>query len=197
MLTRSVIVATTLTVGLVAGVGSSALAVAFVPGNESGSKQSVQAIADAGQDPAEGASSSFVNGIPAIVTLPPVALDGVEDQTVPDAEAATEVRTDDPSPTPSASETPSEGSGASNSATGSENSGNGNSGSGDSEQSAADKAAQKQAKKDQKAAEEKAKKDKKAAEEQAKKDKKAAEEQAKKDKKDKKDESESDEELDD
>ena len=55
-------VATTLTVGLVAGVGSSALAIAFVPGDASGVTQSVQAIAAPAQDPAEGSVSSMSPG---------------------------------------------------------------------------------------------------------------------------------------
>ena len=80
MLTRSAILATTLAVGLVGVVGSSALAVAFVPGNQSGSTQDVPAIAVADQDPAEGTSSAFLAGVPAIVPITaPIALDAPDE----------------------------------------------------------------------------------------------------------------------
>jgi hypothetical protein len=181
MLTRSVAVATTLAVGLVAGVGSSALAVAFVPADDAGSAQSVLAIADTGQDPSDGASFAFLSGTPTVVTLPPVSLDGASQKDAPDADASSETSTDDPTPAPTESGVPTEdsasgengNSGNGNSGNGNGNSGSGNSGSGSSGQSDAEKAAEKQAKKDKKAAEEQAKKDKKAAEEQAKKDKKS------------------------
>ncbi len=161
MRTRSAILATTLTVGLVAGVGTSALAVAFVPGDQSGSEQHVGAIASTSQDPAEGASSTFSNGEPAVLKVPTVVVDGRSGDR--SATASPEVATEPP--------------------TTSQDSGKAEDKAAKEQAKKDKKAADEQAKKDKKAADEQAKKDKKAADEQAKKDKKAADEQAKKDKK--------------
>ena len=161
MRTRSVVIATTLTVGLVAGVGSSALAIAFVPGDSSGVTTGVQAIASPTQDPAEGSIAWFIDGTPVKVTVPgPFAVDDGGDE--PDTEVAPVAEVDpaaEPAPSPSAS---SSGAVNGNAGNGNSGSGNGNSGNGNgnSGQSAEDKAKEDKAKKDKKAAEDKAKKDK-------------------------------------
>ena len=166
MLTRSVVLATTLTVGLVAGVGSSALAIAFVPGDSSGPTQLVQAIASSTQDPADGSHSSFLDGAPVTVALPkPIVVDN-EGEPAAKTESGGAV---DPATGPSPTASPSSGPSAEDTAT---------------EDKKDQKAAEDKAKKDEKAAEKQAKRDQKAAEEQAKKDQKAAEEQAKQEKKD-------------
>jgi hypothetical protein len=146
MLTRSVVLATTLTVGLVAGVGSSALAVAFVPGDSSGVTELVQAIAAPAQDPAEGSNASFIDGTPVKVHLPRlIVIHDQGDEPAADADPAT-----DPAPEPTGHEgRPTSGN------SGDDNSGNDNSG-----QSAEDKAKEDKAKED-KAKEDKAKEDKK------------------------------------
>jgi hypothetical protein len=148
MLTRGVVLATVLTVGLVAGVGSSALAVAFIPGNASGESQNAQAIAASSQDPAEGSSASLVAGAPVIVTVAePIAVDGWDDSSSgSDADSPEIVPATEPAPA----------------APGSEGS-DSNSGSSNSGQSVEDKAKDDKAKKDKekKEKEEKEKKDKK------------------------------------
>jgi hypothetical protein len=185
MLTRSVVLATTLTVGLVAGVGSSAIAVAVLPGDASGATQLVEAIASPTQDPAEGSHAWFIESTPVTLTIAkPLVIDGGDSDSDEPAAKVDPANEHDPATTPSPSPSASD-SGTANGNSGS-NSGNStspsNSGSTLEDKAKDDKAKEDKAKKDRKAAEEQAKK---AAEEQAKKDKKAAEEQAKKDKDDK------------
>jgi hypothetical protein len=155
MRTRSVVLATTLTVGLVAGVGSSALAIAFVPGDTSGVTEGVQAIATPTQDPAEGSTSWFIAGSPVTVAAPEtIVIDGG-----PTAKPApsTEAKSTEDKATEDKAKSDAEDE-AKNDA-----------------EDKAKKAAEEQAKKDaaKKAAAEEAKKDK------AKKDKKVAEDKAK------------------
>jgi uncharacterized membrane protein YgcG len=180
MLTRSAILATTLAIGLVTVVGSSALAVAFVPGNESGSTQDVPAIAIADQDPAEGTSSAFLAGVPAIVAITaPIVLDAPDEDQGADVAPVVEVPATDSAPpasvtvaTPTASPTPSPSSGNNgnsgngnsgngNSNSGSGNSGNGNSGNGNSNSGSGNSGSGNKDKKDK---DKKDKKDKKDAE---------------------------------
>jgi hypothetical protein len=186
MRTRSVVLATTLTVGLVAGVGSSALAIAFVPGDSSGVTEGVQAIASPTQDPAEGSVSWFIESTPVTLTVAePVVIDGGPvAKPAPSTEApSTEATPTEATPTEA---TPTEANAQKDAAEHAKKAAE--------DQAKKDKAAEEQAKK---AAEDQAKKDKakKDAEDKAKKDKKAAEEQAKKDKakKDKENQSEDDE----
>jgi hypothetical protein len=147
-------------VGATVAIGSSAVAVAMMPGEAAGEVQAVSAIAAPDQTASEGAASHAVLGGPdPVVALPPVpvALDG-------GAQAKEE-----PAATPAPkTTTPPVGAGNSNAGG---NSGNSNSGSGNSAkdeekaQKEADKAAEKAAKEAAKEAERQAKEAEKAAKE--------------------------------
>jgi hypothetical protein len=109
MLTRSVVLAATLTVGLVAAVGSSAIAVAVIPGDATGATQQVEAIASATQDPAEGSNAWFIESTPVTLTIAkPVVIDDGGDKPAAKVDPAAghaPTSTQTPTPPPAASDT--------------------------------------------------------------------------------------------
>lgn len=111
MRTATLSVLTVVAVGAVTAIGTSAAAVAMIPGDSAGEVQSIPAIAVASQSPAEGAALDAVldGDGPLIASLPPViALGGQHETeaTQPEPEQeATQVPAED-APEPSGSDDP-------------------------------------------------------------------------------------------
>ncbi|MGE3194012.1 MAG: hypothetical protein AB7K08_11145 [Microbacteriaceae bacterium] len=169
----AVIVLTAMTIGVVAAIGTAAVAVAMLPGESAGEAQPIQAIAVEGQEASAGAAlTAVIGGAPLVANPPkPVAIgDGIVtgNDTRPDG-AATPATPADPGQagepaTPATPADPATGNGNSGDNGNSGNAGkpdNSNSGPGNNSGNS-DKAAKDAAKEAEKQAKEQAKADKEA-----------------------------------